>query len=74
MVWLPTLIHVGSFFVVMIPVCYWLGITQGGGAFGVLQGAMAGVFVAGALQVALLEWKAARPIKERAAGSVFISH
>lgn len=74
MVWLPTLIHVGSFFVVMIPVCYWLGITQGGGALGVLQGAMAGVFVAGALQVALLEWKAARPIKERAAGSVFISH
>jgi len=74
MVWLPTLIHVGSFFVVMIPVCYWLGITQGGGALGVLQGAMAGVFVAGALQVALLEWKAARPIKERAAGSVFIPH
>ncbi|MBI1254774.1 MAG: multidrug transporter [Hyphomonas sp.] len=74
MVWLPTAIHIGSFFVVMIPVCYWLGITQGGGALGVLQGAMAGVFVAGALQVALLEWKAARPIKERAAGSVFISH
>ncbi len=74
MVWLPTIIHVGSFFVVMIPVCYWLGITQGGGALGVLQGAMAGVFVAGMLQVALLEWKAARPIKERAAGSVFIPH
>ena len=74
MVWLPTLIHVGSFFVVMIPVCYWLGITQGGGALGVLQGAMVGVLVAGALQVALLEWKAARPIKERAAGSVFIPH
>ena len=74
MVWLPTAIHIGSFFVVMIPVCYWLGITQGGGALGVLQGAMVGVFVAGALQVALLEWKAARPIKERAAGSVFIPH
>jgi multidrug resistance protein, MATE family len=74
MVWLPTIIHVGSFFVVMIPVCYWLGITQGGGALGVLQGAMAGVFVAGVLQVVLLEWKAARPIKERAAGSVFIPH
>jgi len=74
MVWLPTLIHVGSFFVVMIPVCYWLGITQGGGALGVLQGAMAGVFVAGTLQVALLEWKAARPIKERAAEFAFIPH
>jgi MATE family multidrug resistance protein len=32
MVWLPSIIHVGSFFLVMIPVCYWLGITQGGGA------------------------------------------
>ena len=30
--------------------------------------------VAGSLQVALLEWKAARPIKERAAGTVFIPH
>lgn len=74
MVWLPTFIHVGSFFVVMIPVCYWLGITQGRGALGVLEGAMVGVFVAGMLQVALLEWKAARPLKERAAGSVLIPH
>jgi MATE family multidrug resistance protein len=74
MVWLPSIIHVGSFFLVMIPVCYWLGITQGGGALGVLLGAMTGVLVAGTLQVALLEWKAARPIKERAAGSVFIPH
>ena len=74
MVWLPSIIHVGSFFLVMIPVCYWLGITQGGGALGVLLGAMTGVLVAGTLQVALLEWKAARPMKERAAGSVFIPH
>jgi MATE family multidrug resistance protein len=74
MVWLPTAIHVGSFFLVMIPVCYWLGITQGRGAQGVLEGALIGVLVAGSLQVALLEWKAARPIKERAAGTVFIPH
>jgi hypothetical protein len=26
------------------------------------------------LQLILLEWKAARPIKERAAGSVFVPH
>ncbi|MEX1251988.1 MAG: MATE family efflux transporter, partial [Hyphomonas sp.] len=61
MVWLPTAIHIGSFFLVMIPVCYWLGITQGRGAQGVLEGALVGVLVAGMLQVALLEWKAARP-------------
>jgi hypothetical protein len=35
---------------------------------------MTGVLVDCTLQVALLEWKAARPIKERAAGSVFIPH
>ena len=29
---------------------------------------------AGILQVALLEWKAARPVKERAAGTVFVPH
>ncbi|MFN7164468.1 MAG: MATE family efflux transporter [Hyphomonas sp.] len=74
MVWLPTAIHLGSFFLVMIPVCYWLGITQGRGAQGVLEGALVGVLVAGTLQVALLEWKAARPQGERAAGSVFIPH
>ena len=74
MVWLPSAIHLGSFFAVMIPVCYWLAITQGQGASGVLTGALLGVFVAGTLQVALLEWKAARPVKERAAGSVFVPH
>lgn len=74
MVWLPSAIHLGSFFVVMIPVAYWLAITLGRGATGVLEGAFVGVFVAGVLQVALLEWKAARPIKERAAGTVFVPH
>jgi len=74
MVWVPSAIHLGSFFVVMIPVSYWLAITLGRGAAGVLEGAFVGVFVAGILQVALLEWKAARPIKERAAGTVFVPH
>jgi len=74
MVWLPSAIHLGSFFVVMIPVAYWLAITLERGAAGVLEGAFVGVFVAGILQVALLEWKAARPIKERAAGTVFVPH
>ncbi|MFN3608979.1 MAG: MATE family efflux transporter [Hyphomonas sp.] len=67
MIWLPSAIHIGSFFLVMIPACYWLGITQGRGAQGVLEGAFVGVLVAGFLQVILLEWKAARPVGERAA-------
>lgn len=66
MVWLPSAIHLSSFFVVMIPVCYWLGIVQGRGATGVLEGAFVGVFVAGMAQMVLLEWKAARPGVERA--------
>jgi MATE family multidrug resistance protein len=67
MVWVPSGIHIGSFFLVMIPACYWLGITLGRGAAGVLEGAFIGCLVAGALQVVVLEWKAARPISERAA-------
>ena len=38
MVWLPSAIHLSSFFVVMIPVCYWLAIPLGRGAAGVLEG------------------------------------
>jgi MATE family multidrug resistance protein len=67
MVWLPSAIHLSSFFVVMIPVCYWLAIPLGRGAAGVLEGAFVGVFVAGTAQFILLEWKAARPGVERAA-------
>lgn len=67
MVWLPSAIHLGSFFAVMIPVCYWLAITLGRGATGVLEGAFVGVFVAGTAQVILLEWKTARPDMVRAA-------
>ncbi|ABI76992.1 MATE efflux family protein [Hyphomonas neptunium ATCC 15444] len=67
MVWLPSAIHISSFFLVMIPVCYWLAITLGRGAAGVLEGAFIAVFVAGMAQFILLEWKAARPDVERAA-------
>jgi MATE family multidrug resistance protein len=74
MVWLPSAIHMGSFFVVMLPAAYGLGIVAQRGPQGVLEGAFFGVLFAGVLQVALLEWKAARPVKERAAGTVFVPH
>jgi MATE family multidrug resistance protein len=67
MVWVPSAIHLGSFFIVMIPACYWLAITLGRGAAGVLEGAFIGCLVAGMLQVIVLEWKAARPVSGRAA-------
>ena len=66
-VWSPSLIHIGSFFLVMLPACYWLGIEQGRGAQGMMEGAFIGVFVAGILQTLMLELKAARPLSGRAA-------
>ena len=62
MVWLPSAIHLSSFFVVMIPVCYWLAIRPAGARCS--GGAGRGVcrrLVAGTAQFILLEWKAARP-------------
>ena len=66
MVWLPSAIHLSSFFVVMIPVCYWLAIPLGRGAAGCwkgvcrrLRGRDGAVHPAG--------MKAARPGVERAA-------
>jgi MATE family multidrug resistance protein len=66
-VWSPSLIHIGSFFLVMLPACYWLGIVLGHGAMGMMEGAFIGVFVAGTLQTLMLELKAARPLSGRAA-------
>lgn len=65
-VWLPSLVHIGSFFLFMLPACYWLGIVEGRGARGMMEGAFIGVFVAGILQTLLLEWKTARQQGQRA--------
>ncbi len=70
MVWLPSAIHMGSFFLVMLPVCFWLGISLERGPRGVMEGACIALVLAGSLQVALLEWKAARPSTGRAASIV----
>lgn len=54
-VWLPSLVHIASFFVLMIPACYWFGITQGYGAKGMMMGAALSCAVAGISQWILLE-------------------
>lgn len=59
-VWLPTAIHIGSFFALMIPGCYYMAITLGRGAQGMMEAVLITLFIAGALQWALLEWKTAR--------------
>lgn len=59
-VWRPSLIHIGSFFLVMLPAGYWLGITLERGAQGMMEAAVIGVGVAGLLQWGLLEKEMAR--------------
>jgi MATE family multidrug resistance protein len=66
-VWSPSVIHIGSFFLVMIPACYWLGLVEGRGARGMMEGALIGIGMAGVLQTMLLELKTARLPSKRAA-------
>lgn len=54
-VWLPSVVHIASFFVLMIPACYWFGVTQGYGAKGMMIGAALSCAVAGISQWVLLE-------------------
>ncbi|MFH1518031.1 MAG: MATE family efflux transporter [Pseudomonadota bacterium] len=66
-VWSPSIIHIGSFFFVMIPACYMLGLVAGRGAQGMMEGAFIGMAVAGVGQTLLLELKTARLPSKRAA-------
>ncbi|MEL6286364.1 MAG: MATE family efflux transporter [Pseudomonadota bacterium] len=59
-VWVPTAFHLGSFFLVMIPACYWLAIGLDRGAQGMMEGAMIGVGLAALLQTVYLEYRTAR--------------
>ncbi|MEO0549970.1 MAG: MATE family efflux transporter [Pseudomonadota bacterium] len=59
-VWLPTAIHIASFFVLMIPAGYLFGIIWDRGARGMMEAATLALLVASGLQWALLEWKTAR--------------
>lgn len=59
-VWLPSMIHLASFFALMIPMGYFLGIVQGRGAQGMVEAALIGVVVAGLAQFSLLEYETAR--------------
>lgn len=60
-VWVPSMIHIGSFFFLMIPLCYFMAISLGHGARGMMQAILITLLIAGLMQWALLEWKAARP-------------
>lgn len=59
-IWVPMVLHIGSFFFLMIPLCYWLGIVRGQGISGMMLGVTIALVVAGLTQTLLLEWKSAR--------------
>ncbi|MCR9078631.1 MAG: MATE family efflux transporter [Hyphomonadaceae bacterium] len=58
-VWLPSAIHIASFFALMIPLCYIMAVTMGRGVQGMMEAVTITLLVAGGLQWALLEWKTA---------------
>ncbi len=59
-VWSPAIIHIGSYFVIMIPAAWYFGLTLNGGAEGLFLGVLIGSAVAGLGQWFWLERKAAR--------------
>lgn len=59
-VWLPSAIHLASFFLLMIPLCYLLGVSLERGARGMMEAVTITLLIAGGLQWSLLEWKTAR--------------
>ncbi len=59
-VWRPAAIHIGLYFVVMLPLVYWLTLIKGYGAEGAMWGIAIGSLFVGLAQIALLEWKTAR--------------
>lgn len=59
-VWLPSAIHIASFFVLMIPLCYLMGVSMQRGARGMMEAVTITLLVASVLQWGLLEWKTAR--------------
>lgn len=62
-VWIPTAIHVGSYVLVMLPVCWWLALHAGYGVWGVIIGISLASLLAGCGQVLALELKSARGVR-----------
>ncbi|GGB60234.1 MULTISPECIES: MATE family efflux transporter [Henriciella] len=62
-IWPPTFIHLGSYFVIMLPLAWYLGMVQDGGAMGMMQAVLIASLFAGLMQTMLLEMTAARRLK-----------
>lgn len=66
-VWMPALIHAGSYFAIMLPACYALGLMAGRGAHGMMEGVLVASVFAGLAQWAWLERKTAQRLERCAA-------
>jgi MATE family multidrug resistance protein len=62
-VWTPTAIHVGSYCLIMLPLCWWLAMHMGMGVWGVVIGISVASLVAGLGQVTALEIASARGVR-----------
>ena len=62
-IWPPTFIHLGSYFLIMIPATWYFGLVLGRGAQGMMEGVLIASIIAGVLQTGLLEMKAARRLR-----------
>lgn len=63
-VWMPGIIHLGSYYLVMLPICLILAFTLGRGGQGVLEGAIIASFIAALGQVLYLEYITAIHLRE----------
>ena len=55
LVWVPAIIHVGSYLLLMLPLAYLLGVQMGHGAWGMVEAVIVASVVAGFAQVLVLE-------------------
>ncbi|MEO0981729.1 MAG: MATE family efflux transporter [Pseudomonadota bacterium] len=65
-IWTPAAIQIGSYFGIMLPAAYWIGVVQGRGAMGVMEGVLIASLAAGLAQTVVLETKTARRLSQRA--------
>ncbi|MBI1339684.1 multidrug transporter [bacterium] len=63
-VWAPTAIHIGSYAMIMVPLCWWFALPMGLGVWGVFYGITIASVIAGLGQSLLLEWTLRRIRRE----------
>jgi MATE family multidrug resistance protein len=71
-VWTPTVIHVGSYILVMVPLCWWLALGAGYGVWGVLIGISVASVLAGTGQVIALEWRGRKGLMPEGAAPLVV--